>query len=260
MSSQPEIRITSHPSEWADQAAALVHELREQTIEKRRRFLIALSGGRTPEQLYQRLAKAPPAEQGVWSSTRFFFSDERCVPPDHPESNFNLANRALLRPLNIPSDHVHRMAGERADPDSAARDYERVLRSVASAPEQAWPHLDLVLLGIGHDGHTASLFPHTQAVSERRRWVTVGHAPSDPPFRLTLTLGVINQATVVLFLVTGANKAQVVKAVLEPQEEADRLLPAALVQPERGRLIWLLDGPAAAALTGYGGENCTSPT
>jgi 6-phosphogluconolactonase len=249
MSGRPEIRVASHPSEWAAETATLIHQLRRQAIDERGGFLIALSGGRTPEQLYHRLASATPTERGDWSSTRFFFSDERWVPRDHPESNFNLVDRALFRPLDIPSDHIHPMTGEHADAEAGAREYESLLRVLATPPGDAWPHLDLVLLGVGNDGHTASLFPRTDAVLERRRWVTVGHAPSGPPIRLTLTLGVINQATVVLFLVSGAEKARIVKTVLEPQQEADRLLPAALVQPERGRLIWFLDSAAAAELS-----------
>jgi 6-phosphogluconolactonase len=249
MSRPPDIRIASHPSEWAAEAASLIHQLRQQAIDERGGFLIALSGGRTPEQLYHRFAAATPGERGDWSSTRFFFSDERWVSRDDPESNFNLANRTLFRPLDIRSDHIHPMAGAHADPDTAARDYEEVLRALATPPGNAWPRLDLVLLGLGNDGHTASLFPHTDAVLERRRWVTVGHAPSGPPIRLTLTLGVINRATVILFLVSGVDKARIVKAALEPQHEADRLLPAALVQPEQGRLIWFLDSAAAAQLS-----------
>ena len=231
--------------------------LRHQAVEERGQFLIALSGGQTPEQLYRRLASTPFRDQGDWTSTQFFFSDERCVPPDHPDSNFHLANQALFRPLDIPSDHIHQMACQEANAEAAACDYERLLRTVTKIPE-GWPRLDLVLLGIGQDGHTASLFPGTGAVHERRRCVTVGHAPSGPRTRLTLTLGVINQATVVLFLVTGAGKAAIVKAILEPQQEADRLLPAALVRPERGRLIWLLDPPAAARLTGHHERDSTT--
>jgi 6-phosphogluconolactonase len=248
MPSPPDIRIAKDSSAWATAAASLTQELRQQAVKEEGLFLCALSGGQTPEQLYRRLASPPFRDQGDWSNTQFFFSDERCVPADHPDSNFHLANRTLFRPLDIASDHIHRMACESADADNAARDYERLLHSHIKTVE-GWPRFHLVLLGLGQDGHTASLFPGTDAVREQRRWVTVGHAPSAPFTRLTLSLGVINQATVVLFLVTGAGKARIVKSILEPRQEADRLLPAALVQPERGRLIWLLDAPAAAELT-----------
>jgi len=255
MSSRPEVHVLNDIAEWTAEAAALTRDLRQQAVHERGRFLVALSGGRTPEQVYRRLASQSPAAPQEWSSTHFFFSDERCVPPDHPDSNYHLADAALFRPLNIPEDRIHRMRGEHPNHDAAAREYEDVLRTVTNADPAGWPQLDLLMLGIGNDGHTASLFPGTDALRERRRWVTVGQAPSGPPTRLTLTLGVINQATVVLFLVTGEAKAGIVKSILEPQQETDRLLPAALVRPKGGRLIWLLDPPAAAQLTGHRGGN-----
>ena len=255
MSPPTEIRVAQDSFEWATEAASLTQKLRWEAVTERGLFLIALSGGRTPEQLYRRLASAPFCDQGEWTSTQFFFSDERCVPANDPDSNFHLANETLFRPLDIPLHQIHRMACEQADADVAARDYERLLRTVTKTPREECPRFDLILLGIGPDGHTASLFPGTDAVQERRRCVTVGHAPSSPRTRLTLTLGVINQATVVLFLVTGEAKAGIVKSILEPQQETDRLLPAALIRPKGGRLIWLLDPPAAAQLTGHRGGN-----
>lgn len=251
MTGSTEIRIAQDQEEWATAAATLVPDLGRQAVRDHGRFLLALSGGSTPERLYHRLANAESIDRFDWSHTTFFFSDERCVPPDHPDSNFSLANRTLFRPLNIAADHIHRMGGDISDPDLAARDYERLLRTAVGSVAGDWPHLDLVLLGLGNDGHTASLFPGTAAVTEYQRWVAVGHAPSSPQTRLTLTLGVINRATVILFLVTGAAKAGIVKTILEPRNDADRWLPAALVKPEVGRLIWLLDRPAAAELTGH---------
>jgi 6-phosphogluconolactonase len=249
MSGKLEIRIAQAQHEWAKEAAVLVHELGTQAIHDHNRFFIALSGGTTPEHLYRTLASPPYAGHVGWSRTIFFFSDERCVPPDHPDSNFGLASRTLFAPLTIPPEHIHRMRGEVADPEAAALDYERQLRIIDSPTQKDSPHLDLLLLGLGQDGHTASLFPGTKAVSERQRLVAVGQAPTGITTRLTLTLGVINQASVVLFLIMGADKAKIVKRVLEPDTDADRQLPAALVKPQSGRLIWLLDGPAAALLT-----------
>ena len=246
MPGRREIRVAPDQDSWANDAAGLLGELGQQAVQDQGLFLLALSGGRTPERLYQRLTAPPFRDRTDWSNTRFFFSDERCVSPDHPDSNFRLADRTLFRPLNIACDHVYRMEGEQSDADRAARDYEHLLRS-ASAGE--WPRLDVVLLGLGTDGHTASLFPGTEAVHERRRWVTVGQAPTHPARRLTLTLGVINQATVILFLVTGAEKAGIVRSVLEPRLEAERELPASLVKPAHGRVIWLMDRSAAAELT-----------
>lgn len=249
MAACPEVHVLNDIRQWTAQTVALTLDFQQQTVEQRGRFVIALSGGRTPEQVYQELASGSSVSPKHWGNTHFCFSDERCVPPHDPDSNYHLAEQALFRPLHIPQDHIHRMRGEHPDPHAAAQEYEAVLRTVTKAEDALWPHLDLVMLGVGNDGHTASLFPGTDALGEYRRWVTVGHAPSGPPTRLTLTLGVINQATVVLFLASGESKADIVKAILEPQRDADRQLPAALVRPERGRLIWVLDRAAAAKLT-----------
>ena len=244
-----DIRVAHDPDKWAKAAVPLIHEVGEQAVQDHGGFLLALSGGSTPERLYQTLSSSMYADRYDWSQTGFFFSDERCVPPGHPDSNFGLADRTLFRPLKIRDDQIHRMAGEAPDADQAARDYERGLRIAAAASSAHRPPMDLILLGLGHDGHTASLFPGTGAVHEFQRWVTVGHAPSQPSMRLTLTLGVINRASVVVFLVTGAAKAEIVKRVLEPSNDVDRQLPAALVKPDRGRLIWLLDHDAAMNLS-----------
>ena len=249
MAGKPEIHIAQAQHKWAMEAAALVQEFGTRAIHDHGRFFIALSGGTTPERLYRTLASPPYAAQFDWSKTTFFFGDERCVSPDHPDSNFGLASRTLFAPLAIPPEHIHRMRGEVADPEAAALDYERKLRTIDSPTKTTSPQLDLLLLGLGQDGHTASLFPGTKAVSEQQQLVAVGHAPTGIVTRLTLTLGVINQASVVLFLIMGADKAKIVKRILEPETDADRQLPAALVKPHSGRLIWMLDGPAAALLT-----------
>ena len=247
----PEVHIVSDDAaRYAAEAATIMLSLQQRAVADKGRFLVALSGGRTPEQLYQRLASVSSTARHEWRNTRFFFGDERCVPPDHPDSNYHLAEQALFKPLHIAAGQIHRMKGEHPDPEAAAKDYEDQLRTTTNAVPSGWPELDLVLLGLGNDGHTASLFPGTDALRETRRCVAVGHAPAHPRVRLTLTLGVINHATVVLFLATGEGKAAAVKAVLEPQQDGDPHLPAAFVRPEQGRLIWLLDRPAAANLTG----------
>ena len=160
-----------------------------------------------------------------------------------------MAQAALFQPLQIQSDHVYRMTGELPDPLDAAQDYEQALRRLTQCVAPDIPRLDLILLGLGEDGHTASLFPGTAALRDSARAVAVSQAPMGITSRLTLTLGVINRATVVLFLVSGTGKAQVVRAILEPRSEADRMLPASLVAPTDGRLIWMLDPSAAAQLT-----------
>jgi len=248
MARSPEIRIAHDSQAWAAAAAELVHALGREAVRVNGRFLIALSGGSTPEALYRALTSPAFADRFDWSRTIFFFSDERGVPPDDPRSNYALADKTLFTPLNIPSSQIYRMTGESRDPQAAASEYEQQLRRVSNTLPSNYPTLDLVLLGLGEDGHTASLFPGSPALRDNQSLIAVTQSPKDPPTRLTMTLGVINQASVVLFLVTGAGKAGVVRAILDPKTEAERQLPASLVAPEEGRLIWLLDLAVAAEL------------
>jgi 6-phosphogluconolactonase len=159
-----------------------------------------------------------------------------------------MAQTEIFQPLNIRSEQVYRMNGESDDTTAAAQEYEATLRRLTNSPAPRIPVLDLVLLGIGEDGHTASLFPGTPALQEDRRIVIVGHAPTGIRSRLTLTLGVLNHAAVVLFLVTGAGKADIVRRILEPKSDEDRSLPAARISPASGRLVWMLDHSAAQQL------------
>lgn len=249
MTTAPEIRISADRLQWAHTATQLLNEISEHTIQVRDRVLLSLSGGSTPKSLYETLAQPEWNRRFNWHRMVFFFGDERCVPPHHPESNYGMARAALFSPLHIDADHIFRMKGESDDAASAAQEYEDTIRAVSHSPTPTIPQFDLILLGLGDDGHTASLFPGTAALHERTRLVTVGQAPHGVAVRLTLTLGVINRASVVLFLVTGSNKARITRRVLEPKTDADRQLPAALVKPDLGRLIWLLDQPAASQLT-----------
>jgi len=248
MTSSPDIRVYQHGQEWLYQACVLFRDSTAQAIQSRGQCIIALSGGSTPMALYGALTSSDWKTQCQWDRMVFIFGDERGIPPDHPDSNFGLAQTAFFRPLGIGPSQVYRMKGESADLVQAAEDYERTIRAIAQCPSPAVPRLDLVLLGLGDDGHTASLFPGTPALFERNHLVTVGQSPKGIAARLTLTLGVINRATVVLFLVTGAGKAQTVRAVLQPHTQAEQALPAAQVKPDGGRLIWLLDDDAATAL------------
>ena len=248
MSISPDIRVCPSGPEWLAQACGLFRDLSAQAIQSHGRCVIALSGGSTPKALYEALTSADWKFQCQWKQMVFLFGDERGVPPDHPDSNYGLAQTALFHPLGIKSSQVHRMKGESADLGQAAREYERTIRLLTNCPAPAIPALDLVLLGLGEDGHTASLFPGTAALSEQNQLVTVGQSPKGIAGRITLSLGVINRATVVLFLVTGAGKAQTVRAVLQPHTQAEHALPAAQVKPEGGRLVWLLDNAAATAL------------
>jgi len=248
MPAVPDIRIHSDREAEAEAAATFVLELGKEAVRANGRFFIALSGGTTPETLYRSLTSPAFADRFDWSRTTFFFSDERCVPPDDPRSNYALADKTLFTPLRIAPSQIYRMAGESRDPQAAASEYEQQLRLATKTSPSAKPSLDLILLGLGEDGHTASLFPGAPVLRDHQRLIAATQSPKDPPNRLTMTLGVINRASVILFLVAGASKAGVVRAILDPKTEAERRLPASLVEPEEGRLTWFLDRNAAAEL------------
>ena len=248
MPAVPDIRIHNVSEAEAEAAATFVLEVGKEAVRANGRFFIALSGGTTPETLYRSLTSPAFADRFDWSRTTFFFSDERCVPPDDPRSNYALADKTLFTPLRIAPSQIYRMAGESRDPQAAASEYEQQLRLATKTSPSAKPSLHLILLGLGDDGHTASLFPGSPVLRDRQRLIAATQSPKDPPNRLTMTLGVINRASVILFLVAGANKAGVVRAILDPKTETERRLPASLVEPEEGRLIWFLDRGAAAEL------------
>lgn len=210
---------------------------------RRGMFHVALSGGSTPRALYHRLTRAPHRGAIPWDAVRFFFGDERCVPPDDERSNFRMARETLFAPLGIAPRRIFRMRGE-DDPARAARDYERLLR--AHVPGRP-PRLDLVLLGLGEDGHTASLFPGTPALSEEKRLVVENPGPRPGEPRITLTYRAIDSARRVVFLVSGAAKAKVAAAILRKRGRRPDL-PAARVAPRRGTLLWLLDEEAGTRL------------
>ena len=210
-----------------------------------RRFSVALAGGSTPRRLYQLLADTPYREQVDWTQVEVFFGDERAVPPDHVDSNFRMAQEALLAPLDLPERQIHRMAGERDDLDAAAAEYASEIDNVIRGTP---PVFDLVLLGLGRDGHTASLFPGTAALSERRRWVVSNFVPQLNARRLTLTAPLLNHASRLLVLVAGADKRDALAAVLEGPCDPERF-PCQLVRPNHGELLWLVDRAAAAGLS-----------
>jgi 6-phosphogluconolactonase len=235
-----------------DAAAAFVVECAVRAQQSTGRFVIALSGGSTPRGLYSRLATSPYIDQIDWTRVFVCWGDERCVPPTDPQSNYRMASDTLLEQLAIPAGHVLRMRGE-IEPEIAALEYERELRALLDtehgAPRIAdGQRVDLVLLGLGTDGHTASLFPHGTAVGEETLWVTAEFAPSVQMWRLTLTPPLLNAAADVLFLAAGADKAEAVRRVLEDSFNPP-LLPAQSIQPIAGNVRWMLDSDAADALT-----------
>ena len=246
--SASELRILENGEELAREAADFVAWAGEQAVRNTGTFRLALSGGSTPKALYARLAEPALAGRMDWRRVAVFFSDERCVPPDHADSNFRMADETLIKPLKIPRERIVRMRGE-DEPEQAARQYEDGIRKEFGTPPPAWPRFDLILLGLGDDGHTASLFPRTPALGERQRLVVPNQAPQGVRQRLTFTAPLINQAHAVVFLVSGKSKAPALKAVLENRTADSNTCPARLIQPETGRLIWFVDHAAAAQLS-----------
>lgn len=212
-------------------------------------FRVALAGGSTPRLMHETLA-SPPFDTGVeWNSVQFFFGDERAVAPDHPDSNFRSACDALLNAIPLHPSQIHRLAGERGDLDAAARAYEaQIGRSFAIEPGSGVPSFDLVVLGMGKDGHTASLFPFTAGLKERTRWVIRNEVPQMSTDRLTLTFPVLNAAACVMFLVSGREKAAILEQVLEGPRNPEEL-PSQSVAPAGGDVLWLVDEEAAARLS-----------
>lgn len=243
------VRIYDDAATLADAGAALVVEHAERAIEAAGRFTLALSGGSTPKRLYARLASAEYRDRIDWSRVHLFWGDERAVPPTHAQSNFRMVTEALLDHVAIPPAHVHRIRGE-DDPGVAAHEYESALRELFGGddgPATAPRGLDLVLLGLGPDGHTASLFPHQSAAREPQRWVVAEMVSAQVAWRVTLTPVVINAAAAVVFLVSGLDKAPAVAAVIEGPRQPDEL-PAQRITPSSGHLLWLLDRAAASQL------------
>jgi len=246
MDAAPEVRILEDPDELAETAAGMIIDLATSAVAQRGRFTVALAGGATPRATYERLARPPLSELMPWGRTLVFFGDERGVPPDHRDSNYRMAYQALLSKVSIPPRQVFRIPGDGPDPETVATDYARTLAEALQVRRGEAPRLDLVLLGVGIDGHTASLFPGSPVLKEVFRTVAAVHAAAaEIPQRFTLTFPVLNAAACVIYLVSGAEKAKVVKAAFG---ERAATLPAGMVCPTDGRLVWLLDRPAAALL------------
>ncbi|MEZ4389065.1 MAG: 6-phosphogluconolactonase [Candidatus Krumholzibacteriia bacterium] len=247
----PKLTTFPDPAAFAVGAAELIVEIAAAAVAARGRFTVALAGGGTPQPVYARLAAPAFAGRIAWDRTDVFFGDERCVPPDDERSNFRMAREALLAHVPLRPDGVHRIRGE-DDPASAALAYEQELRRVFH--RETVPALDLVCLGLGDNGHTASLFPGTASLHERERWMVPQYVEALASWRVTATAPLINAARHVVFLVAGAGKADVLARVLVGAYEPD-VLPAQLVQPSRGEVRWLVDAAAAARLpSGFAGD------
>jgi len=239
------VRVFEDSTAMDHAAAGLVTESCRDAVALQGRFTMALSGGITPRGLYRLLAEAPYRDRIDWTAVHLFWVDERSVPPDHRDSNYRLVDDLLLSHVPIPLQNVHRIRGENA-PDRAAEDYEKELRDIFGTPV---PVFDLVLLGMGEDGHTASLFPDRPAVDEAARLVVPVSGGPGGHQRVTLTLPVLDNALLVLFLVTGRAKADAVAKILE-QGNPGRY-PAGLVRSQNGKVQWFLDCAAAEGLNGF---------
>jgi len=242
----PTIEILADAGTLASTAATLFAVQAEKAVAAHGRFTVALAGGTTPNALYERLA-TDYRDAVPWHAIHFFWGDERHVPPAHPDSNFRAAYEAMLSRVPVPEAHIHRIHAELPDAAIAALEYEWTLRREFAVDEAALPVFDLVLLGLGPDGHTASLFPGSAALHRTERLVLAPWIEKAQSYRITLSLPVLNHALLVAFLVSGASKAEVVRAVLEGPDQPDAV-PARAVHPSGGRLLWLVDRAAAAQL------------
>lgn len=243
-----EIRILADANGIAQTAAAEFLEAAQEAIREKDSFHVALAGGSTPRTLYRLLTNNPVLQAMVpWRKTQFFFGDERHVPPDDPESNFRMATEAMLGRAPVDARQVHRIKGETRNAAQAAEEYEDDLRASFRVADGRLPRFDLVLLGMGREGHTASLFPGTNALKEERRLVVSNWVGKLYTERITLTPPVLNNAARVLVMVQGAEKAPALKAVLEGPYEPNQL-PVQIINPVEGKLLWLVDPSAAAML------------
>lgn len=230
-----DLKIINSKENLGIYAADLFAELSDQFIQKNGRFSVALSGGSTPKVMYQKLVDLH-TEDVHWDYIDFFWSDERYVPFDHPDSNGGMAYSYLFSPLEIRREHYFPAPTSYKNPSQAAMEYEDTVRNYFSVPA-----FDLIFLGMGNDGHTASLFPNTKAVSETRRLVTANWVDMLAAWRITFTFSLLNQAKHVIFLVSGAEKAFIVREIVK---EKSQCYPSSLVKPANGQLLWLLDADA----------------
>lgn len=244
--SAPNIRICENLEDLSRAVATEFARLARETKPDGKPFTAALSGGSTPKPLYELLAR--PEYEIPWSRVHLFQVDERCVPPDDPQSNYRMIREALLGRISLPQGHFHRMAAERPDRDAASHDYAAELREALGVPVNEWPQLDLIFLGMGDDGHTASLFPASAALNETERAVCPNWIEKLKMWRLTLTYPLLNAAAQVIFLVSGGQKAGILRDVLRSRGGGGTSYPVQRVQPTLGTVTWYLDKAAARLL------------
>ena len=244
MSPTPEIRIFKTSNELFAAAVADFAKLAADAVQRRGRFCVALSGGSTPKGMYSLLAAS--STPIPWERVYFFWGDERYVPPTDPESNYRMAYEAMLSRVPVPPQNIFRIPSEEKDPELAAQQYEQTLIKFFGLNSGEFPRFDLVLLGLGPDGHAASLFPDSTALKEASRLVVANWVEKFKTHRITMTLPVLNNAAVVEFLVSGKEKAGIVHQVLD---DDGNQYPSQMIRPRNGRLVWLLDQAAASELS-----------
>jgi 6-phosphogluconolactonase len=231
---------TTLQREAANTIARLLHE----AVAQHGNASLVLSGGSTPKAVYELLGAEPLRSHVAWGKVHVFWGDERCVPPTHPDSNFRMANKALLEKIDIPASNIHRIQAEQ-HPGAAAASYEEEMRTFFRLNASAASQFDVTLLGMGEDGHTASLFPNTTILSETKRLVADVFVPKFNAHRISMTFPALNTSRTILFLITGESKAEILRAVLEGEPNR---FPAQRIQPTNGRLVWYVDNAAAANL------------
>jgi 6-phosphogluconolactonase len=243
-----EVRVLPDVSALSRAAADEFLQATRAAIDARGRFMVALAGGSTPKAIYSLLANDQKTKANVlpWEKVHIFFGDERQVPPEHPDSNYRMASEALLSQVPIPLANIHRIRAE-LEAAGAAAEYEAELRSVVHPGADAMPRFDLIMLGMGPDGHTASLFPGSAALAERRSLVSANWVEKLNGYRITFTFPLLNAAAEVLFVAGGPDKADMLRKVLRGDPSGQRY-PAQDIRPASGRLLWLVDEAAAAGL------------
>jgi 6-phosphogluconolactonase len=249
---QAQISISRTIDDLVRIAATGIVDAARASVAARGVFTIALSGGTTPRLLFEMLAEPELSAHAPWSDFQVFWGDERHVPPDHADSNYRMAREALLDRVPIPAPNIHRILAELPNAKTVALAYADELRHAFDledhpSPRSTLPRFDLILLGMGEDGHTASLFPHSPALHETERWVVANPVPKLDTVRITLTLPVINHARRIWFMITGGSKASVLQRVLDGPSQPEEL-PSQLINPTDGELLYLLDTTAAVDL------------
>jgi 6-phosphogluconolactonase len=248
--SKTDIQIVDTEALSTTAATVLFHYIRE-TLEVKDFFTLVLSGGSTPRNTFALLASDESFRAQIpWDRIHFFWGDERHVPPDHEESNYRMANEVMLSRVPVPEKNIHRIKSENPDSGNAAAQYEEELNKFFNLKRGQFPRFDCILLGMGADGHTASLFPGTEALHEESRLVSATWVEQLQTYRITLTLPVLNNADLIMFIVSGNEKAEILTEVIEGKKQPTSL-PAQLIEPNHGRLLWLLDKGAASQLNLY---------